>query len=211
MAAQELAAHRLNVLFYSKDPLGTNEPPMKYGPVPDSQKLRNQNDGRHEHDKKETVGPKKALVSNRVASCKTKLDLKFIINNHFKRSSIILVIFTIPIILIILMVLIMGVWQGLTMDSLKFHPCPPCPNLLCPAGRPPLKRCYGHFRDGPPASIIPLDTRCCMPMVAVPVAGHADLRKPGLLETSAARQNAVQHAQGCKHVQTRTGYFILLI
>jgi hypothetical protein len=34
----------------------------------------------------------------------------------------------------------MGVWQGVTMDSLKFHLGPPCLTLLCPAGRPPLKR-----------------------------------------------------------------------
>jgi hypothetical protein len=34
----------------------------------------------------------------------------------------------------------MGVWQGVAMDSLKFHLGLPCPTLLCPAGRPPLKR-----------------------------------------------------------------------
>jgi hypothetical protein len=33
----------------------------------------------------------------------------------------------------------MGVWQGVAMDSLKYHWGPPCPTLLCPAGRPPLK------------------------------------------------------------------------
>jgi hypothetical protein len=37
------------------------------------------------------------------------------------------------------------------MDSLKFHPGPPCPTLLHPVGGPPLKRPYGRFRGGPPA------------------------------------------------------------
>jgi hypothetical protein len=41
----------------------------------------------------------------------------------------------------------MGVWQGVAMDSLKYHLGPPCPTLLCPAGGPPLKRLYG---GGPP-------------------------------------------------------------
>jgi hypothetical protein len=29
----------------------------------------------------------------------------------------------------------MGEWQGVAIDSLNFHPGPPCPTLLCPAGR----------------------------------------------------------------------------
>jgi hypothetical protein len=32
----------------------------------------------------------------------------------------------------------MGIWQGVTTDSLKFHPGPPCPTLLSPVGGPPL-------------------------------------------------------------------------
>jgi hypothetical protein len=44
----------------------------------------------------------------------------------------------------------MGVWQGVPMDSLKFHLGPPYLNLLRPAGEPPLNRPYGHFRGGPP-------------------------------------------------------------
>jgi hypothetical protein len=43
----------------------------------------------------------------------------------------------------------MGVWQGVAMDSLKFHSGLPCPPLLRPAGEPPLKRPYSHFRSGP--------------------------------------------------------------
>jgi hypothetical protein len=42
-------------------------------------------------------------------------------------------------------------WQGVSMDSLKFHLCPPCPILLCPMGGPPPKRPYGCFGVGPPA------------------------------------------------------------
>jgi hypothetical protein len=33
----------------------------------------------------------------------------------------------------------MVVWQGVAMNSLMFHPGPPCPTLLRPAGRSPLK------------------------------------------------------------------------
>jgi hypothetical protein len=44
----------------------------------------------------------------------------------------------------------MGVQQGVAKDSLKFHPCPPCPTLLCPVGEPPLKRPHNRFRDGVP-------------------------------------------------------------
>jgi hypothetical protein len=32
------------------------------------------------------------------------------------------------------------------MDSLKYHPGPPCPTLLRPTGKPPLKQPYGRFR-----------------------------------------------------------------
>jgi hypothetical protein len=38
------------------------------------------------------------------------------------------------------------------MDSLNYRYGPPCPGLLCPAGRPPLKRPYDHFRSGLPAA-----------------------------------------------------------
>jgi hypothetical protein len=31
--------------------------------------------------------------------------------------------------------LCMGVWQGVAMDCLKFHPDPLCPTLLHPVGR----------------------------------------------------------------------------
>jgi hypothetical protein len=31
----------------------------------------------------------------------------------------------------------MCVWQGVAMESLKSHPGPPCPILLCPAGGHP--------------------------------------------------------------------------
>jgi hypothetical protein len=40
----------------------------------------------------------------------------------------------------------MTVWQGVTMDSLKFHLCLPCPTLLRPTGGSPLKRLYGHLQ-----------------------------------------------------------------
>jgi hypothetical protein len=45
----------------------------------------------------------------------------------------------------------MRVWQGVGMDSLKFHRCPLCPTLLRPAGGPPPKWPYIRFRGGPPA------------------------------------------------------------
>jgi hypothetical protein len=43
-----------------------------------------------------------------------------------------------------------AVWEGVSMDSLKFHSGLPCPNLLCPAGGPPSKRPYGCFWGDPP-------------------------------------------------------------
>jgi hypothetical protein len=42
----------------------------------------------------------------------------------------------------------MAVWQGVAMHSLKFHPGLPCPTLLWPAGKPPLKWPHNHFRGG---------------------------------------------------------------
>jgi hypothetical protein len=33
------------------------------------------------------------------------------------------------------------------MDSLKFHPAPPCPTLQHPVGGPPLKRSYSQFKS----------------------------------------------------------------
>jgi hypothetical protein len=49
----------------------------------------------------------------------------------------------------------MGVWQGVAMDSLKVHPGPPCPTLLCPAGGPPLTSVSGLARPlgGRPAFV----------------------------------------------------------
>jgi hypothetical protein len=41
-----------------------------------------------------------------------------------------------------------GVWQGVAMDSPKYHYGPPCPTLLCPAGEPSLTQPYGCFRGG---------------------------------------------------------------
>jgi hypothetical protein len=51
----------------------------------------------------------------------------------------------------------MGVWQGVAMDSLKFHPGLPCPTFLRPAGRRPLKR-PAHRACGLRPSSTPLDT-----------------------------------------------------
>jgi hypothetical protein len=44
----------------------------------------------------------------------------------------------------------MGVWQGVTMDALKFHPGLLCLTLLCPVGGAALKRLYGRFWRGLP-------------------------------------------------------------
>jgi hypothetical protein len=48
--------------------------------------------------------------------------------------------------------------EGLSLESLKFHPAPPCPTLLCPAGRPPPKRPYGRLGGGLWPSSSSLDT-----------------------------------------------------
>jgi hypothetical protein len=54
----------------------------------------------------------------------------------------------------------MGVWEGVAMDSLKFHLGLPCPTLVRPAGWPPLKRPYRHFKGGPPTGWTACD---CLP------------------------------------------------
>jgi hypothetical protein len=43
-----------------------------------------------------------------------------------------------------------GLWQGVAMDSLKFHLGLPYPTLLRLTGGLPRKWPYGRFRGGPP-------------------------------------------------------------
>jgi hypothetical protein len=47
----------------------------------------------------------------------------------------------------------MGVWQGVAMDLLQFHPGSPCLAILCSAGGSPLKQAYGCFRGGTPTGL----------------------------------------------------------
>jgi hypothetical protein len=47
----------------------------------------------------------------------------------------------------------MGVWQVVTMDSIKFHLGLLCPTLLRPMGGPPLKWPYCRFGGSPPAAV----------------------------------------------------------
>jgi hypothetical protein len=49
-----------------------------------------------------------------------------------------------------------GLWQGVAMDSLKFHLGLLCPTLLHPAGGPPLKRPYSRFGG---SRVLPLWTQ----------------------------------------------------
>jgi hypothetical protein len=51
----------------------------------------------------------------------------------------------------------LGVWQGVAVDSLKFHLGLPCPTFLRPAAGPSLKRPYSRAGDLLPSST-PLDT-----------------------------------------------------
>jgi hypothetical protein len=59
---------------------------------------------------------------------------------------------------------IMGVWQAVAMDSLKFHSGLPCPTLQHPACGSPLKRPFKgwttHRAGGLWPSSTPLDTPC---------------------------------------------------
>jgi hypothetical protein len=48
-----------------------------------------------------------------------------------------------------------GVWQGMAMDSLKYHYGPSCLAFLCPADGPLLKRPYSRFRGGSSARVWP--------------------------------------------------------
>jgi hypothetical protein len=52
---------------------------------------------------------------------------------------------------------VIGVWQGVAMDSLKLHLGPPHPTPLCPLGRSPLKRSLDRFRGGMPAGLAAFD------------------------------------------------------
>jgi hypothetical protein len=82
-------------------------------------------------------------------------------------NGIILVIPAFPVIsqdLVITLLIPMGVWQGVAMDSLKFHLGRPCLTLLCPTGRLPLKRLYGKAGGLQPSST-PLDTPGHVPML----------------------------------------------
>jgi hypothetical protein len=45
----------------------------------------------------------------------------------------------------------MCVWQGVAMDSLKYHSGLPYLTFLYPVGMPSLQWPYNHFRGGPPA------------------------------------------------------------
>jgi hypothetical protein len=58
----------------------------------------------------------------------------------------------------------MGVWQGMAMDSLKFHLGRPCPTLLCPDGGSPLTQPYVGFRGG-----LPRGQEACSPLLPL---GH---------------------------------------
>jgi hypothetical protein len=62
----------------------------------------------------------------------------------------------------LIMELTRPVREGLSTDSLKFHPAPPCPSLLRPAGRPPNQTALQPFGGGPPGGLrpssSPLDT-----------------------------------------------------
>jgi hypothetical protein len=42
-----------------------------------------------------------------------------------------------------------GIWQGVAMNSPKFHSGPPCPTLLCPAGGPGGQAARGSFQEWP--------------------------------------------------------------
>ena len=44
---------------------------------------------------------------------------------------------------------VIGVWQGVAMDSLKLHLGPTHPTPLCPAGRSPLKWSLSRFKGAP--------------------------------------------------------------
>jgi hypothetical protein len=60
--------------------------------------------------------------------------------------------------------------KGVAMDSITYHPGPPCPTLLHPVGRPPLNWSYGRLWSGGRAACglllppwTPHATRVCIP------------------------------------------------
>jgi hypothetical protein len=52
---------------------------------------------------------------------------------------------------------VMDVWQGVSMDSLKYHTGQPWPTLLRLAGRPHLKRSYDRLLGDPPTGLVACD------------------------------------------------------
>jgi hypothetical protein len=63
--------------------------------------------------------------------------------------------------------------EGVSTDSLKFHAGPPCLTLICPVGRPPPKRPYGHLGGGPPAGLVAC-SRLIPPWIPLPVRAYVD-------------------------------------
>jgi hypothetical protein len=93
----------------------------------------------------------------------------------------------------------MSVWQGVAKDSLKFHPSPPCPTLLHPAGGPPLKLgpCglfrVGHLR----AFSTPLDTPRRTFMPGVDPSGSPDRRGDELPRRNRRKTGAPHYDLKC--------------
>jgi hypothetical protein len=73
---------------------------------------------------------------------------------------------------------VIGVWQGVARDSLKFHPCPTLLRLMV---GPPLKQPYGRFRvrvallQGGQPSSTSLDTPCHTAMLSVIFSRYVNL------------------------------------
>jgi hypothetical protein len=90
----------------------------------------------------------------------------------------------------------MGVWQGVAMDSLEFHPGLSCTTLLHPVGGLPLIRHYSLFRGDPPADqaacgrLLPFWTphavRLCV-LITLPIlagnVGFVEQRKTIMVKT----------------------------
>jgi hypothetical protein len=62
--------------------------------------------------------------------------------------------------------------EGVSTDGQKFHAGPPCPTLICPAGRAPRKRPHGCLGGGLRPSSSPLDTPTYGPALGSPWIPH---------------------------------------
>jgi hypothetical protein len=95
-----------------------------------------------------------------------------------------------------------GIKQGVTMDSLKFHPGQPCSTCLLPGARSLLKQPYGLFRGSPP-----IGRAACGPLLPpwTPHAYEFDLLFPPRDEIALSIIHLCRQQQSMKWLWVNSG------